>query len=313
MTTEVWHVGDVKITRIVELGSNVRTPDFVFRNLSREEVKEQTWLQPHFATTDGRLISSNHAFVIESGTRRIIVDTCLGNDKMRKNALWNQRQGSFLQDLETAGYPAGSIDTVLCTHLHVDHVGWNTKLVDGNWIPTFPNAQYLFGRTEWNHWSNENSDQLDGDVTPHIADNILEARACYDDSVRPIVEAGLHRLVESDEAITDEISLFPTPGHTPGHVSVRVASQGEQAIITGDMMHHPIQCAMPQVTSNFDHDIARALATRADFLRQHANTPVLILGTHFSAPTAGWIVPHEETWRFRVYEPQQAKQAAAAS
>jgi glyoxylase-like metal-dependent hydrolase (beta-lactamase superfamily II) len=313
MATEVWHVGGVKITRIVELGSNVRTPDFVFRNLSREEVKGQTWLQPHFATDDGRLISSNHAFVIECEARRIIVDTCLGNDKMRKNALWNQRQGSFLQDLEVAGYPAGSIDTVLCTHLHVDHVGWNTKLVDGKWIPTFPNAQYLFGRAEWNHWSSENSDQLDGDVTPHIANNVLEARACYDDSVRPIVEAGLHRLVESDEAITDEISLFPTPGHTPGHVSVSIASRGERAIITGDMMHHPIQCAMPEVTSNFDHDIARALATRADFLKRHANTPVLILGTHFSAPTAGWIVPHEKTWRFRPYETQEMKQAVATS
>ena len=311
MTAEMWYVGDVKITRIVELGKNVRTPDFVFRNLSQEDVKRQTWLQPHFATDDGRLISSNHAFVLECGTRRIIVDTCLGNDKLRKIALWNQRQGSFIEDLGAAGYPVDSIDTILCTHLHVDHVGWNTRLVGGRWIPTFPRAQYLFGRTEWDHWSREKSDQLDGDVTPHVANNVLEARACYDDSVRPIVEAGLHRLVESDEAITDEISLFPTPGHTPGHVSVSIVSRGEQAIITGDMMHHPIQCAMPEVSSNFDYDIAKALATRADFLKRNSNKPVLILGTHFCAPTAGWIVPHEETWRFLAYEPQEMKQSVA--
>ena len=151
--SNVWHIGAVKVTRIAELGRNVRLPNFVFRNLSVEDVRRQEWLQPHFATDEGKLISSNHAFIIECGSRRIIVDTCIGNDKNRRTPFWNRLQGPFLADLAEAGYPAETIDTVLCTHLHVDHVGWNTRLVDSRWVPTFPNARYLFGRREWEHWS----------------------------------------------------------------------------------------------------------------------------------------------------------------
>ena len=150
MSTDSWRIGDVKITRIVEM-SAVRTPEFGYRNLSTEEIKQEIWLQPHFATAEGELKSCIQAFVVESQGRRIIIDTCIGNDKPRANAGWNQLQGSFLEDLAKAGYPAETIDIVLCTHLHIDHVGWNTVLSNGEWVPTFPNARYLFGRTEWEH------------------------------------------------------------------------------------------------------------------------------------------------------------------
>ena len=192
------------------------------------------------------------------------------------------------------------IDTVLCTHLHVDHVGWNTRLVDGRWIPTFPNASYLFGRKEWEYWSAETDEKLDNDVSQEVASEVLETRTVYQDSVRPIIEAGLHKLVEMDHKLTDEISLEPTPGHTPGHVSVRISSRGQHAIITGDMMHHPIQCTLPEASSNFDYSVAEASATRKEFLRCCADRPVLVLGTHFPEPTAGWIVSHGKSWRFSV-------------
>jgi glyoxylase-like metal-dependent hydrolase (beta-lactamase superfamily II) len=292
-----WQVGDVKITRIAEL-RNVRWPNFVFRSLSVDEVREQEWLLPNHATPEGQLISSTHAFVIECGSRKIIVDTCVGNDKVRKWPAWNDLQGPFLRCLEDAGHSPYSIDTVFCTHLHVDHVGWNTKLVDGRWVATFPNAQYLFCREEWEHWSKENDQERDGDVTPQVAQGVLEARAVFEDSLRPIVDAGLHKLVEANHALCEEIFLEPTPGHTPGHVSVHISSRGEEAVITGDLVHHPIQLAKPRASSTFDFDGARSIATRQEFFKRYADRDILILGTHFAPPTGGRIVTHGESWRF---------------
>jgi hypothetical protein len=164
MDTKSWQVGDVSITCIIEQKME-RQPEFGYRNLSTQQILEQAWLKPNFATPDGKLISCIQAFVIESQNKRIIVDTCVGNDKPRRgNPAWNMLQSSFLEDLTAAGFERESIDVVLCTHLHIDHVGWNTMLVDGRWMPTFPNAQYLFGRTEWEHWSQETADAIAGDV-----------------------------------------------------------------------------------------------------------------------------------------------------
>ncbi len=299
MNTNSWQVGEVKITRVVELSAE-RTPDFGYRDLSTEDILQQDWLRPHFATADGLLKSCIQAFIIDSQGQRIIVDTCVGNDKSRGNAAWNHMQGPFLDDLAQAGCPAESIDTVLCTHLHVDHVGWNTKLVDGRWLPTFANARYLFGRIEWEHWRQESVEATAGDVDAEIAEAVIDGAAVNQDSIRPIIEAGLHQLVETDHRLTDEVSLEPTPGHTPGHVSVAIASGGRRAVITGDLMHHPIQCAMPHIASKFDHDVARARATRLDFLRRHADGEVLVFGTHFAAPSMGRVVSHGEAWRFAV-------------
>jgi glyoxylase-like metal-dependent hydrolase (beta-lactamase superfamily II) len=297
-----WRIGDVKVRRVVEL-EGPREPSYLFHDLTPEVVVRQGWLRPHFATENGRLLGSIHAFLLESAGKRIVVDTCVGNDKPRRRGLWNKLNGSFLQKLAAAGYPAESIDTVLCTHLHIDHVGWNTRLVDGRWVPTFPNARYLFGRAEWQHWSQEQGADITGDVTQEVAENVLDARAVYEDSVRPIVDAGLHDLVEPYHRLTDEIWLEPTPGHTPGHVSVGIYSRAQAAFITGDMMHHPIQTCLPELSSNFDWDRAQARATRRAFLGRNADRPVLILGTHFSPPTAGWIVSAGENWRLSLKRP----------
>ncbi|MDP6346398.1 MAG: MBL fold metallo-hydrolase [Alphaproteobacteria bacterium] len=299
MTTDNWQIGDVRITRIVEL-SATRTPDFGYRNLSTEEILRESWLRPHFATDDGQLKSCIQAFVIETPGRRIIVDTCVGNDKERGNPVWHQLQGPFLDDLAAAGYPPDGIDTVLCTHLHIDHVGWNTMLVDGEWRPTFPNARYLFGRVEWEHWQQETVSAIAGDVDHEIAEAVIDCAAVNRDSIGPIIAAGLHELVDMDHRVCDEVGLEPTPGHTPGHVSVVIASAGQRAVITGDLMHHPIQCALPGVASKFDHDVGRAQTTRRDFLGRYADDEVLVFGTHFAAPTAGRVVSHGDTWRFQV-------------
>ncbi len=279
-----WLVGEVRITQVVE-SRGANPPAFLFPSLSQEQVRSHNWLRPHFAHADGRLFASIHCFVIESEGRRIVVDTCVGNDKTRPVAMWNQLQGPFLQHLEAAGFAPDSIDTVLCTHLHVDHVGWNTRLVEGRWVPTFPKARYLFGRVEWEHWST---------VSEAVDQQVLA------DSVRPIIDAGLATLVESNHALTGEVQLEPTPGHTPGHVSVRIRSQGQEAVITGDLMHHPVQCCQPELASNFDSDVAAARATRLRFLQEQAARQVLVLGTHFAGPCGGQVVADGAAWRLDV-------------
>ncbi len=276
-----WQIGDVRVSRIVELELPGGT--FVLPDAQPEAVLPIDWLSPHFVDPDGELVMSVHALVLQSEGRQIVVDTCIGNDKERPIPGWSQRQGPFLEDLAAAGHPREAIDTVLCTHLHVDHVGWNTMRVDGSWRPTFPNARYLLGRVEWEHWKKEEGDELNG--------------VAIADSVRPVFDAGLVDLVEMDHRISGEIWLEPTPGHTPGHVSVRISSRGEDAVITGDLMHHPCQMARPQWGSSFDSDADQARETRRAFLERYADGPVLVIGTHFAAPTAVRIVRDGEAYR----------------
>jgi glyoxylase-like metal-dependent hydrolase (beta-lactamase superfamily II) len=292
-----WRIGDVTVTQVVELGAEPFPADLVFPGVTPEAVCRHRWLQPHYATEDGRILMSIHAFVIESQGRRIIVDTCVGNDKPRSLGAWHRLQGSFLADLDAAGHPAERIDTVLCTHMHVDHVGWNTRWVGGRWVPTFANARYLFARREWEHVNLEAGAPVGaktglhaGDAGP-LVDNVIA------DSLQPMVDAGLADLVEPDHRITDEVWLEPTPGHTPGHVSVRIASAGREAVITGDLMHHPIQCSEPALQTRLDSDAEQARRTRHDFLSRCSNRPVLVLGSHFPPPTAGWLVRAGQGWQ----------------
>ena len=192
------------------------------------------------------------ALVVESQGRRIVVDTCLGNDKTRNNPFFADLHTTFLDDLTAAGFAPETIDAVVCTHLHVDHIGWNTMLRDGEWVPTFPNARYYLSRRDVEYWSSTPS--IDGDL--------------YGDSVRPVLDAGQADLVDAPYAITGEVSLEPTPGHSPGHVSVRIRSGGHEAVITGDVMHHPAQCARPAWASTFDADAPHAAGHAARLPRR---------------------------------------------
>jgi len=286
-----WRIGEVTVTKIVELETTGGSR-FILPEATYEAVLPIGWLQPDFADQRGRLKMSIHALIVETqrgqtAGRRIIVDTCLGNDKEnRRIPTWNKLQTSFLADLAAAGYARETIDTVVCTHLHVDHVGWNTMLVDGRWVPTFPNARYLMGRVEHAYWTSQFERE---DMTAVAAD-----------SVTPVWEAGLVDLVETDHRICDEISLVPTLGHTPGHVSVRIVSQGETALITGDFMHHPCQIARPEWSSTADSDPAEARRTREAMLTGLTGTPTLVIGTHFAGRTAGRIVRDGDAFRLAI-------------
>lgn len=281
-----WTIGDVTVTKLVELevtgGSRFILPD-----ATPEAIRPISWLIPHFADENGRLKMSIHALLVETPTKRIIVDTCLGNDKKdRRVPTWNDRTGPFLDNLAKAGFAPETIDTVLCTHLHVDHVGWNTMLKDGKWVPTFPKAKYLFGRVEYEHWSRQ-TERAD---LVHV----------FADSVRPIMEAGLAQLVEFDHKICDEVQLMPSTGHSPGHTSVLIRSKGQQAMITGDFAHHPCQLAHPEWASTADYDKAAAVATRRRIFSEIEGKPILVIGTHFAGPTAGHVVRDGAAWKMVV-------------
>jgi glyoxylase-like metal-dependent hydrolase (beta-lactamase superfamily II) len=282
-----WRVGEVTITRILELEATGGTR-FILPQATPEVIREIAWLSPHFADENGKLRMSIHALVVEAPGRRIIVDTCIGNDKQRDIPTWSGLQTNFLADLEAAGFAPETIDTVLCTHLHVDHVGWNTKLVDGRWVPTFPKARYLIGRSEFEYWQAEEAE------TEH------PERSPFHDSVKPVFEAGLVDLVETDHQVCPEVSLEPTLGHTPGHVSIRIRSKGEEALITGDFAHHPCQLAHPEWASNADFDKAASTATRKRVFGALEGSKVLVIGTHFASPTAGHVVREGHSWRLAV-------------
>jgi glyoxylase-like metal-dependent hydrolase (beta-lactamase superfamily II) len=277
-----WRIGEVTVTRIIETEDLTMNAAAMLPAATPAALAPIGWLRPHFVSEKGQLIASVHSLLVESQGRRIVVDTCLGNDKPRLVPHWNQRQGRFLEDLEAAGFARDRVDVVLCTHLHPDHVGWNTMLVNGRWLPTFPNARYVFSARDW-EWLDT------APVTP-LGDYC-------GDSVRPIVDGGLAELVAPDHRITDEVWLEPTPGHSPGHVSVRISSAGEHAVITGDLMHHPCQLARPEWCSPFDFDREQALATRRAFIARYGDAPVLVFGTHFATPSAGRIVRDGDAWR----------------
>jgi glyoxylase-like metal-dependent hydrolase (beta-lactamase superfamily II) len=264
-----WKIGKIKITKVVEL-ETVGSTRFILPQAANEEIRKLPWLIPHFATEEGRLKMSIHSLVVETPKHRIVVDTGLGNDKEGRSVpTWNKRTGPYLDIMTGAGLPPESIDIVLCTHLHVDHVGWNTRLVDNRWVPTFERARYVFGRTEYEHWR-DHSD------TP-------DKVAVFNDSVKPIVDAGKAELTAGDARLTDEITLIPTPGHSPGHMSIHIASDGEEALLTGDVAHHPCQMAHLDWSSTADSEPTRSAATRQELFSRFADTPTLVIGGHFNA------------------------------
>ncbi len=273
-----WTVGDITVTSVVEV-EGPAPAGFLFGDVSPEEVAARHgWARGTFVDDDGMLLTTVQALVISAAGRTIVVDTCIGNDKERDVRSWNRLQLPFLERFGEAGFDPSTVDAVVCTHLHVDHVGWNTMLVDGEWRPTFPESRYLFAGPEYRHWSAE----------PY------RLRAEHDDSIEPVVAAGLVDLVDVDAEVAPGVTLVPTPGHTPGHCSVRLDSNGEAALVTGDFMHHAVQVAAPEWCSRFDTDPVLAERTRRDFIDEHADGDLLVIGTHFGGVGSGRIVSTDD-------------------
>ncbi len=286
-----WKVGDTTITKVTE----IVYPEFadVIPAATPEVVKQVKWLFPHFVTDEGVLSLSIHSLVVETPENTLIVDTCIGNERDRNPfEVMHMLQTSFLEDLLATGIKREGVDFVLCTHLHLDHVGWNTMLQNGKFVPTFPNASYLFGQKDMDFW---------GTLDRNSSEEFLQIQnRVWDDSVQPVLDAGLAKGIEGPAEVCPGVRLISTPGHTPGHCSVLIESKGESAMITGDFIHHPIQFWDPALVSPFDIDNDAAVATRRRVFGEYADSPTLIIGTHFAGPTAGKLVSDGDTWRLDV-------------
>jgi glyoxylase-like metal-dependent hydrolase (beta-lactamase superfamily II) len=283
-----WTIGDVRVTKVVEHELPIPL-NGLLAGVTEGAADRHPWLSPDFLTEDGAAKLSIHGLVIDTGSLRILVDTCIGDQ--REGMVMPAMPSDFLTSLAAAGYGVDDIDVVICTHMHFDHVGWNTRREGDRWVVTFPRARYLFGRTEWEHWSSG--------VETEYAINI-------DDTIRPALDAGVADLVETDHQVCPEVRLMPTPGHTPGHVSVVIESGGQRAVITGDMAHHPLQFAEPEIGSPADSDTPQGALTRRAFCAERTDDGALVIGTHFGGPTAGRIQPDGATWRL-VAEPPRPR------
>jgi len=272
-----WQVGNATVFRIPELDATAALegliPQFDLANISGD-----AWLKPDFVDDAGRLRGLVQAFVILLDGHKIIVDPGVGNGKPRVAVPgWGDLHTNFFDRLQAADVAPDEVDYVVNTHLHFDHVGWHTRLVDGAWQPTFPRARYVMSAGEFGYWQSK------------PAKEIADQHAGFADSVLPVYEAGLVDLVADDHVITDGVRLMPTPGHTPHHVSVLISSAEQSAVITGDVAHHPCQIAHPDwgAASDFDADLARA--SRTNLVEQFADSETLVIGSHYADPVAGRI------------------------
>lgn len=278
-------VGEVTMTYIPELTlpTSVR---WLLEGVERAQVEAcGDWMRPHYQNEDGFLLQSIHSLLVRTPDRVILVDTGVGNGKERGGAIpaFNRLDTDFLDRLRESGVEPEEVDTVLSTHMHTDHVGWDTRLEHGQWIPTFPNARHLFVDTEWEHWH-------------RVAREAEATEQLLADSITPVFEDGLVDLVPADYIVCDEVRLVPSHGHSPGHVTVEVHSQGETAALIGDVMHSPLQAAFPRVKPALDRELEPAAAARRAVLEAYADTSTLVLGAHWPWPPAR-IVRDGEVYR----------------
>lgn len=268
-----WRFGDVVVTKVVESEVQVPLAGLVPAATPEALAPHFEWLAASFIDASGSAPLSIHSFVIESEGLRILVDTCVG-DRSIEGLDAMRGDPAFLDRMTDAGFAPETIDVVCCTHLHFDHVGWNTRWDGVAWVPTFPKARYLFCRSEYDAWQSESSP-----FAPNLPD-----------TVGAVVDAGLAEFVEPDHRLTAHVRFVPTPGHSPGHMSVQIESGGERAFITGDMAHHPVQWAETEWGFAGDWDAPLAAASRRRIADELVDTGTVVLGTHYAAPTAGHIV-----------------------
>jgi glyoxylase-like metal-dependent hydrolase (beta-lactamase superfamily II) len=270
--------GDLTIHRIIEQETTFLPALEFLPTLTPEVLAEnRAWMQAAKALDDRDvLILCFQSYVVKTPHHTILIDSCIGNDKPRpQRPKWNMKtDDTYMRGLAAAGLSVGDIDYVMCTHLHVDHVGWNTRLENGRWVPTFPKARYVFAKTEFDYWTETHA------KTPVPA---------IGDSVMPIVEAKRHEVVGDEHAIGDHVRILPTPGHTPGHSAFRLGRGKDDAVFSGDLVHSPLQALYPEMSMKFDVDQAAAAKTRRSFLERYCNTDTLCCTAHFPSPSVGRI------------------------
>ena len=271
-------VGDLTIHRAIEQEVPFFPALELLPQLTPEVLAEnRAWLRQAGALNDADvLILCFQSYIVRTPHHTILIDSCIGNDKPRPGRPnWHMKSDdTYMRALSAAGITPADIDYVMCTHLHVDHVGWNTRLENGRWVPTFPKARYVFGKTEYDYWHEQNKK---AEVPP------------FADSVLPVVEADRAEIVGNDFAVGDHLRILPTPGHTPGHVAFALGKGKDDAVFSGDLMHTPLQTLYPELSPKFDVDPAQAAVTRRNFLERYCGTDTLCCTAHFPSPSVGKI------------------------
>ncbi|MCY0962237.1 MBL fold metallo-hydrolase [Streptomyces sp. H27-H5] len=272
-------LGDVTITRIEEMHGMIMPTDQFFPDLPEQAWKDQraVLVPDHLGADDAMVHVAMQTWLLRSEGRTILIDTGVGNDKARPAvAAWDHLRLDYLGNLARAGVRPEDVDLVINTHLHVDHVGWNTRLIDGDWVPTFPNATYLMPKADFEFWNPANNPDITGGVNENV----------FEDSVAPVHAAGQVRLWEEGHTIDGSLRLEAAPGHTPGSSVVTLTSGSDRALFVGDLMHTPLQVTHPDHNSCFCQDPAQSRSTRRRLLGRAADTGALVLPAHFSGHSA---------------------------
>ena len=283
-------IGDFEVHCISEFEGPFIAPEVFFPDFDPELLRAHPDMAgPRLIDpVSGKLVFSFHSFIVKTGHHTILIDACIGNDKERPTRpQFHQMRSPFLADLAHAGVKVEDVDYVMCTHLHWDHVGWNTRLENGRWVPTFPNARYIMARREFEY---SQGAQERGEQTPH--------RLAFEDSVLPVVRAGQSLLVDDDYALEDGLWFESAPGHTPGNVVIHARSRDERAVFLGDVVHHQFQLMQPQWSTLACSDRELSRKTRTRLVEEHAELGTRLLPGHFPAPTIGRIVRHGSAYRY---------------
>jgi len=278
-------IGSFRVDRVLESEGPYFALDFLLPGAPADLIAANAdWLKPRFVDpADDRLILAFQSFVLRTGRHTILVDACTGNDKNRpERPHWHMQKHPFLERMRAIGVAPEAVDFVFCTHLHADHVGWNTKLENGRWVPTFPNARYVFAKREYEHWENEHRAIAAAGGAPL-------SHGSFADSVLPVVDARRAVFVASDHEIETGVHLAPAYGHTPGNCVLHARSDGANAVFIGDVMHTAAQLADPALSSRFCSDPAESARTRTALVERHAETDTVVFASHFPTPVAGRI------------------------
>jgi glyoxylase-like metal-dependent hydrolase (beta-lactamase superfamily II) len=283
-------IGEISISQLIEQRGSGFAPDFLFPDWDPTVLEQHKSLMiPQcFDEAGGRFIASVHSWVLRTPHHTILIDSCGGNHKNRPGLpRFHQQNLPFLERLAESGVLPEAVDYVCCTHLHVDHCGWNTRLLDGRWVPTFPNAKYVFSRAEYEHWKGP-------------AGREGFNAGVYEDSVLPVVESGQAEIVDGEGAIGNGLTFHPTPGHSVGHVAIKLDSAGQRGIFSGDIMHQPLQVFRPDWNSAFCEHPEQARVSRRWLLEQSAEENATVFTAHFANSSAGCVTRRGDAfdWRF---------------
>jgi glyoxylase-like metal-dependent hydrolase (beta-lactamase superfamily II) len=279
----VFTVGQASIARIEETYLPVYRPGDIFPEWNDTIAAEHAhWLAPnHYDAAQGLIKLSVHSWLLQVGNKKFLIDACCGNHKRRPTRpFWNMLDTPYLERLAAAGARPQDIDYVMCTHLHHDHVGWNTQLRDGRWVPTFPNARYVISKPDFEYYC-----KLDADPDQTEPVEFGTFREC----VLPVVEAGRADLVAGPHRLNEYLEIVPAPGHSAGHVVFKLDSGGERAVFIGDVLHHLMQVYYPHWNFPKNADVEAARASRRMVLDHCASTGALMLPGHVGAPFAGYV------------------------